>query len=159
MEEGEVAHALERVGVAGAQFPLAQGQGTFQVFLRLGILTHRPVGPAEREPDRRLRPLLALEAPFEPLGGPVEQRAHRNVPVAGAAGLITDVGLAEQVLPQEVVDRPGDGRFLVGSLLLGGGSLALAVDRPEPGGQPDDRQPQQGGGARHPRLVPPAPAR
>ena len=69
--------------------------------------------------------------------------------------LIADVGLAQQVLPQEVLDRPGDGRLLIGPLLLldrllallglrlpgrlllialGRRPLTLAVDDPQPAG-------------------------
>ena len=120
VKTGQVLHGLERVGVVGPQLRLTNGHGAFHVFLRCGIVAHRPVRPADREANRRLCPLLARKPRFEPLGGPIEQLTHRDVPVPLVArGLVADVGLAEQVLLQEVVDGLGDRPLLVSPLLLG----------------------------------------
>ena len=90
------------------------------MFLRFRILADGAIGPAESEPNRGLGARLALKSRSKASGGPVEELAHGDVPVSRTCGgLVTDVGLAEQVFLEEVVDGLSDVPLIVSPALLG----------------------------------------
>ena len=145
---GEVVHAGERVGIVGAEVLPVQGRGPLQEPDRPFVLSHTEIRTANRLQNLRLDQRLVREVRVDLfrhqfLGGTVEQfangrvllRLRRNSAARSRALAWFRVGLAEQLVLQEVPHRLGDLllllRFLFARLSrllpLGLGLLGLGI--------------------------------
>src|SRR5215472_15953798 len=110
-----------------AQYAMPQRESTLYLNVRFLVKTKVDVGIADGLADRRFNQRLMIKLARDTHSSTIESGTHLQVR-AGLdvrSSLYTRAGLGQEIILQELIDRSGNGRFVVGAV-----SFAHGGDQP-----------------------------